>query len=161
MKDFNTELENLQTLFESPEDWKLEGDLHMSSPDVVTFIYFINKNSVIAGGIGDFVTHYELLYYLKTGQMQDRDTSEPKIIGDVDIKDVSENNALMGRYWINHNKVSIWDQQLNRWENINIKKVFQKLSRLLNVDFMKYELEITPVSGKDIFEGETIDLQNI
>lgn len=151
MDQFNKLYNEYKLLIESPENFKGEDELVVDSNDVITFAYFINRNSIIYGDTGYFVSHADLLKTVKIKEYLD----EINTIGEVEISDIHADNVMMGRIWKNHNKVAIWDYIGDYWGDVNLKQIFRKISKLMKINLMNYELEITPVSGANVYDDDS------
>lgn len=151
MNKFDTLFNEYKLMLESPENFNGEGELLVDSGDVVTFIYFVNKNSIIMGEVGYFISHSDLMKVVKSGKEHDNVI----IKGDMEVSDISIDNTVMGRFWKKHNKVSIWDYMDNNFGHLDLKRIFKNISKLTKTNFMKYVLEITPVSGMNVHQDDS------
>jgi len=149
MQQFNTKFFEFKKLYETPEvfyDDVLDKEHTMQSPDVVTFVYQINENAIAFSETGLFISHADIMKSTKKQSF----INKVKYLGEFDIQNLSVDNIITGRLWINHDKISFWDYTNNLLQNDDIvKKYLLKMSKYLNIylniNVQNYEIEITSV----------------
>lgn len=155
--NFEQILYEYRLLYENPENYGGDDSLTIDSNDVVTFVYLINKKSIIFTEPGEFSTHQDLIVELKKLIDREEDflTDINQKVGDYIFKgdfrkipkgSITPKNLITGRVWINHKKLSIWEYTPDFAKKyIGFKDLIQ-VGKYIGFDVTKFEIELTELN---------------